>query len=220
MTDSVSDPAPADPAPVDTAPTDPTPASLGLLALATAQGELARGVREAHPGQHDGPDVDRYLSGCIRNRHPLPLHGVNWCAAFASWCTWTAWSSGSAAGFAADTLAWPTARDGTAPPLPPIGYRAAVAELVADARTNGTWHDIQELGAPPSAPAPGDLLIFARDGGDPRHGGLGHVGFCASVDGATRWTLLGGNGPGGRVALEPRSTSDTIEKLVGWISMS
>lgn len=59
---------------------------------------------------------------------------------------------------------------------PSHGYRCSVAELVADARALGFWREGCE------DPRVGDLLVSARQGGDPTLGGPGHVERVCSVD--------------------------------------
>lgn len=61
--------------------------------------------------------------------------------------------------------------------LAPHGYRAAVRELVEDARALGTWRPRGGTYTPKA----GDLAISARAGGDPTKGGLGHVERVESV---------------------------------------
>ena len=121
-----------------------------------------------------------------RGGRPLGLTSGNWCAAFAS-------------------AAARTAGDGA-----PHGYRAAVAELVADARTAGAWHDVAEG----YQPRPGDLAILRRAGGDPRTGGNGHVGRVERVDDGS-YTRIDGN-HGDRVARVDARLADP--DLVGWIA--
>lgn len=70
----------------------------------------------------------------------------------------------------------------------PHGYRAAVAELVADARELGTWHP-KTSGY---APKVGDLVISARSGEDPTTGGKGHVERVSEVSESSIVTI-GGN---------------------------
>lgn len=95
------------------------------------------------------------------------------------------------------------------PEAPPHGYRAAVSELVADARTSGSWRD-RSTGY---RPQPGDLAIFKRAGGDPRFGGSGHVSRVAVVGPAVFETI------GGNEANRVRYASCRFDdpSLVGWI---
>jgi hypothetical protein len=180
---------------------------LGDAALAIARQALDAHVRE-QGGIHRGPEVDKYVSFCVRRGALLHLFGVNWCASFASFCVWTG-----------ANLDPTLAQHWTAPPpapLPTIGYRAAVSELVTDAKATNTWHDVSEG----YAPSPGDLCILARDGEDPRTGGLGHVCFVKETIGDGVWDCIGGNqGVPGAVTLAARSIKDTVETIVGWISV-
>ena len=74
--------------------------------------------------------------------------------------------------------------------LPPHGWRCSVAELVADARALGTWHSAEDVRAGRYQIKPGDLLISARGGGDPLHGGTGHVERAETV---SPLVTIGGN---------------------------
>lgn len=205
---------------------------LGDTALGIAEAAYQMGVKE-HGGIHRGPEVDQYLAGCVRHGARLGLVGMNWCASFASWCIWHAWAKITGIESYADvSLHW-SATD-TAPPLPPVGYRAAVSELVSDAKATGTWHDVSE-GYQPEL---GDLCILARAGEDPRSGGLGHVCLVAGADKGQlaaaaasgpssasirlggSWDCIGGNqGSPGAVTLVTRSLADKVEPIVGWIAL-
>jgi hypothetical protein len=69
------------------------------------------------------------------------------------------------------------------------GYRCSVAELVADAIALGTWR-------PRSSgyqPRNGDLIISARSGEEPEHGGRGHVEIVTAAESGHDPTTLGGN---------------------------
>jgi len=153
------------------------------------------GVHET-PGPVSTPRIDEYLGVCARGGKLLGLRGdseFSWCAAFASWC------------------GLPT---GMVP-------RAAVAELVSDARKLGlwrsgdVWHD----------PQPGDLAIYARAGQDPRTGGSGHVNRfvepyadteAVGTKAERRGRFVGGNEShpsGGAVLLSVRPLTEPI----GWI---
>ncbi len=185
--------------------------NLGEETLAVAQKALDAGVRE-EGGLHRGPDVDRYVSFCVRHGALLHLVGVNWCASFASYCLWIGAGLDPA-------LATHWTPETMAPPLfPPVGYRAAVSELVTDAKATGTWHDVTEG----YEPEPGDLCILGREGQDPRTGGLGHVCIVqeAAAEGRA-WACIGGNqGSPGAVTVAERSLADKIEAIVGWIAVS
>lgn len=175
---------------------------LGAFALAAAVAELERGAREEPPGTNGGPDIERYLSGCVRGGRPIGIKTGAWCAAFAGWCDHEA------------QRAMRAANPGSAP-TPPVEWRAAVWELVEDARRSGAWREVGEY-----SPLAGDLAIYKRSGQDPRHQGhLGHVGRVEvpPPDAAGRYTTIDGNsGPGGyRVARVEHHLPEAA--LVGWI---
>lgn len=131
--------------------------TLGERALVVARAELATGEKEV-PGPKSNPRIVAYLAGCERSGHKLGLASdeIAWCAAFASWCAFEA------------------AKDGG---NVPHGYRAAVAELWADAKIKGCTR------LKGYRPIPGDLAIWKRAGADPSKGGQGHVGRVAAVYG-------------------------------------
>lgn len=169
------------------APPDPP---LGERALAWSLEQLGRGEEPA--GSNGGPYVRGLLAPCERGGRPLGLTSGNWCAAFAS-------AAARAAGEGA-----------------PHGYRAAVAELVADARECGAFVDVIHVRHGGAEAHPGDLAIFAREGGDPRRGGTGHVGRVEAFDMASgRIVTIDGN-HGDRVARVGRRLTDA--DLVGFIS--
>ena len=146
--------------------------------LARALGEV--GQREI-PGPKSNPRIDEYLSLCVRGGKLLGLRGddqFSWCAAFASWC-------------------------GLPPGMVP---RAAVSELVADARKLRLWRDAGHM------PKPGDLAIYARAGGDPRLGGLGHVNRVVSVE-EVFFRAVGGN-EGDAVKFSDRPLTEPIGFVV------
>ena len=172
--------------------TEPTPETRPKSDAATGQDalvHLARAIAEIGvaevPGSRSNPRIDEYLSVCERGGHLLGLRGddqFSWCAAFASWC-------------------------GLPPGMRP---RAAVAELVTDARLRGywrdnsTWHD----------PKPGDLAIYARNGQDPRTGGQGHVNRVEHVEMANGvYGAIGGNEDNA----VRRSVHHRMDNPVGWI---
>jgi hypothetical protein len=190
-------------APADAVTVDPGPPleRLGLRALAVAREHLAQGVREV-PGAGIDPQVSAYLQPCRRGGTsaagildltggPLGLRDdeVAWCAAFASWCT---------------AIADP----GLDPDEVAHGYRAAVAELVADAKTRGRWR------GPGERPELGWLAIWNRAGGDPLRGGTGHVGRV-SLLGPDFFRTIEGN-HGNQVAEVTHSLSEPA--LRGWIA--
>lgn len=140
------------------------------------------GVQET-PGPASTTRIDQYLSVCIRNGKLLGLRGddqFSWCAAFASWCGLP---------------------DGMTP-------RAAVAELVSDARALGLWRD----GSVWRDPQPGDLAIYARAGQDPRTGGSGHVNRVVQKLGGGMMRTVGGNEQDA-VRLSERHLSEPV----GWV---
>lgn len=167
---------------------------LALRALQLAQRELAAGVREA-TGRNDGAQIARYFTGA-RRRSPVTgeeqatgwAAGWDWCAAAASWC------------------AYESMRD----VAPPHGWRIAVHEMVTDSRESGSWRDA----ASGYVPQVGDLCVLARAGGDPRRGGLGHIGRVELVDGGEVVTVDGNAGVAWGVAR--RRLGDP--SIVGWVS--
>ena len=184
------------------------PSGLGQAALDVARAELAKGVREEPPGSNTGPEVRRYLAPCVRGGRSVGLSGGPWCAAFASWCTWSAWWPGDEFAVA---LSWPRSREGWGiGPQPPIGYRAAVHELVEDASACGAWR------APEAAetPRPGDLLVFGRAGATPTRGGLGHVAICEAW-GAVKSCISGNDGDA--VRRREWASESPWGPLLGWI---
>lgn len=164
----------------------PRPRGTGEAALAVAIGEL--GVREEPPGSNSGPRVRQYLAGCVRDvdsdgdLDKIGLSAGSWCAAFTGWCD---------------------AQAGV-----PRTWRAAVHEIVSDARKAGTLRGLDYT------PRPGDLAIFKRDGQDPRKGGLGHVARVEKVEGGT-FTAIDGNSAGDKVARVVRPMTDAA--LVAWV---
>jgi hypothetical protein len=177
-------------------------ATLRERALAIARGELS--VRE-----DDGPNRDKagriagYLSGCVRGGKRLGLGPSPWCAAFVSWCVWSAFP-GFADGLLGYQAMWtPRSVD------VPFGYRASVAELCADARATGALR----LPSAHLLPDVADVAIFARDGGNPLHGGVGHCGFVVAIGGD--WIdVLAGN-QSDAVTIERRTFGD----LLTWIAL-
>jgi hypothetical protein len=149
--------------------------SLGERALAVAIKEI--GVKET-PGPGNTARVVEFLKVCIgrpergaaASGRPLGLadDSFAWCAAFASWCMVQACNE-------SDAL--------------PHEPRAAVWELVADARERGTFRDVSTG----YRPKPGDLRILKRAGGDPRiPGQSGHVDRVETI-GAETCVCIGGN---------------------------
>ncbi len=171
--------------------------SLGDRALAIAAKEL--GVKET-PGPGIAKRVSEYLSVCVgrpergaaASGKPLGLvdDAVPWCSAFASWCMLQALQAGDAR---------------------PHEPRAAVWELVADARERGTWRDVSTG----YRPRPGDLGIYKRAGGDPRiKGQSGHVDRVETT-GADSYTAIGGNE--GDMVKREAQRYDAAD-LCGWVA--
>lgn len=182
--------------------TDPAPAPPTFAELAVAWGLARLGLGEEPLGSNGGPWIKELLRPCRRRGTEalLGLEAANWCAAFAS-----ATEQGAAESCEAQGLEVP----------PRLGYRASVAELIADARAIGRWRDVAELRSGAYAIEPGDLPCFRRAGEDPRTGGQGHVGRAVHrADDAGRYTSLDGNHDN-RVALVSRDLAD--EDLVGTI---
>lgn len=73
-------------------------------------------------------------------------------------------------------------------PLAPCGYRCSVAEKIADAKANKTWHPAGDG----YVPKPGDMLCSARAGQEPENGGSGHVEGVVYWKDGVLWTA-GGN---------------------------
>jgi hypothetical protein len=171
--------------------------SLGERALELGRTRL--GVHST-PGPANTADVIEFLAGCMRAGAKLGLASdeFSWCAAFASWCAFRAARPGEKV---------------------PHGWRASVAEIVADARASGTWRDVGSG----YVPKPGDLVCWGRLGEDPRKGGHGHVARHAltrseasSVSPSAGFTSLGGNEAANHVVqLSDHAFADPL--LVGWV---
>lgn len=147
-------------------PTQPEMAtSLASRSLAAALHELAAGVREEPLGSNTGPRIREYLRLCERGGRPVGMTAAEWCAAFASWCLERSLGPNDAR---------------------PHRSRISVAELWADAVDSGCARSSDVV------PMPGWLAIYGRSGGDPRKGGIGHVGRVELVDGE-RYTTIDGN---------------------------
>lgn len=141
------------------------------------------GQGETPARSNAGPFVARCLAGAVRGGRKVGLRSGNWCAAFVGLCD-------SEAGVSRT-------------------WRCAVHELVTDARAAGTWRDIAEG----YEPAPGDLVVYRRDGQDPRRGGLGHVGYVAGSEGGVLLSVEGNKGD--RVA--DVRTLLPEPAIVGWV---
>jgi hypothetical protein len=216
--------------------------TLGERALAVFQAERVAGHKADPPDFHSGARVKVYFQPCVRGGKLLGITSGNWCAASASWAFYTAVAE-EAKRQAEDiglqdpielddvALAW-SAASWQAVGYPPFGYRAAVSELVADAKLTSAWVDVAEMAKghmDRKLPKRGDLLIFARAGGDPRTGGTGHVVLVEApgkldpagnvVDAEDAWVVVSGNAPGGTIAREVRTMADTVEHIVGFIAV-
>jgi hypothetical protein len=166
--------------------------SLGKRALAKAILEI--GQHEI-PGVEQNPRVRAYLRGARRNGQAIgDSEDIAWCAAFVGWCNTQAMDPGEK--------------------IPP--WRVSVAEI---------WQDALRLGTGKSTiymPQPGDLVLFKRNGQDPRNGGEGHVGrveTAPDVDG--RFFTIGGNEGGtlhngGEVMRTLRRVTDTA--IAGYVT--
>ena len=200
------------------APTERRPPAQGRTLRASvlelARAALAAGVHEAPAYSNRGQEIDAYLRGCVRGGQPLGVIGVPWCAAFVAWCLWRAAYGGEAAERARrwSARAYIEAGEG-----PPVGWRAAVAELVADARGTSTWHDVSEG----LSPEPGDLLVMGRVGQDPQHGGLGHVAIVEeAAAGGGLWAIGGNESDAVRRTLRGvGGEADERQPVVGWIEV-
>jgi len=151
------------------------PPSLGVRALEVVRQQL--GVRETPGPQHTQQIID-YLYGCVAHalrgaglagkRLGLATDETSWCAALQGW---------------ADREA---AADGEL--VPP--WRAAVWEVISDAREAGTWRDISSG----YTPTPGDLAFYRRAGGDPRISwSQGHVVRVSEPPDGSHFGGIGGN---------------------------
>lgn len=143
------------------------------------------GWRETGPNK--GDLVRRALAGCMRGGKPLGIReGVAWCAAFVGLCD----------------------AEGGVPYL----WRAAVRELVEDARAAGLWREVDD-----HTPLPGDLVIYKRGGKDPRRGEEGHVDrVVACRDGVL--DVVGGNVDDAvRLRRFRLGEEERGNEVVGWI---
>ena len=177
-----------------TAPSDGSSiVSLSQRRLTIALGEL--GQHEI-PGAAQNPRIREYERGARRNGLPVAdSEDVAWCAAFVGWCT------AKAAIFGEKTSPW----------------RISVAEI---------WQDAIHLGTAKAAtyvPQPGDLILFKRNGQDPRNGGQGHVCIVeTSPDSNGLFTTIGGNEGGslhngGEVMRSQRRATDDM--IAGYVTL-
>ena len=150
----------------------------------------ALGMVEDRPGTlHKGAIVRASLGGCVRRGLLLGIpEGLPWCAAFVGLSLFQ--------GDAAAALRWNAAAFLGGEVKQPVGWRAAVSELVVDAEASGVLHSIHpgDL-APGERPwAPGDLMIFGRNGENPLAGGFGHVAFVDELlEDSTETMMIGGD---------------------------
>ena len=165
--------------------------SLSLRRLAIALGEL--GQHEI-PGAAQNPRIREYEQGARRNSLPVAdSEDVAWCAAFVGWCT------AKAARLGEKTSPW----------------RISVAEIWQDAIHAGTAK------AATYTPQPGDMILYKRNGQDPRNGGQGHVCIVeTSPDKNGLFTTIGGNEGGslhhgGEVMRDSRRVSDVM--IAGYV---
>lgn len=172
----------------DTVPAPPPAGTLGERALDVAKGLLASPPREI-AGTAADPRISAMLYPARRGGSAVAgiadasgaLLGLSsdetaWCAAFGSFC-----------------LALALQRDDDLEmDRVPHGYRLACWELVDDARKRGTWKDVASI--PRYVPKVGDLVLWRRDGGDPRvKGQTGHVGRIAEILDDQHFTSIEGN---------------------------
>ncbi len=166
--------------------------SLELRALAIAIDEI--GQHEIQ-GVDQNPRIQEYLRGARRNGLPIgDSEDIAWCAAFIGWCNTQAMYHGE------KIPAW----------------RVSVTEL---------WQDALRLGTAKTSahvPQPGDLILFKRNGQDPRVGGQGHVCMVETAPDANgRFTTIGGNEggslhSGGEVMRSVRRVTDAA--IAGYIA--
>lgn len=169
-----------------------TLATLGERAVAWSEAELARGAGEEPRGSNTGPDVIAYFSGARRRGTDalLGLKEGNWCAAGASAALYAVLQDGE---------------------TPPHGWRAAVVELVDDAKDRGAWAPIEDVrsGAVPP-PSVGDLVIYDRsDPANPDSAWWRHVNRVRTWAGDGTFSTIGANegdawGVGQHTLDEPR----------------
>ncbi len=208
-------------APVVTPPTPTTPLSAATfadLALSYTRADLDAHVAELPPGSNGGADIRRRFAGTMLRRPDgtNPRTGITsgaWCAAELGHIDFRA----------ACTLLGILPPDPLPPSYPvadimrrvgcPVLWRAAVHELVEDARASGSW---RLRGAAVYMPEPGDAAVFMRDGNSPLRGGAGHVGrVVRAPDADGRYATIDGN-HGDRVALVERHMNDPA--LCGFIA--
>jgi len=104
------------------------------------ENEMARGIREEPPGSNTSERIREYLAPCVRRATGLllGLRAGAWCAAAQSCAQRECLAPGEQTRH---------------------GYRAAVSEIVEDAKQQGTFRDRAYR------PKRGDLMIRTREGG-------------------------------------------------------
>ncbi len=181
---------------------DPSPFRQRIVDFARAE----VGVREI------GTNIVPYGVRCVRGGNWIRVQGLAWCARFATDITWRAWSiavRGDRLWTAlpgAMLLGWTAKARGN---QPPFTMRAAVSEIIRDARECSAWHDVTEAGES----MPGDLRCYFRnvDGveKDPRKGQEGHV----AIDIGDGLVVSGNDGD------EVRDAPRDKWRLCGWVSV-
>jgi len=207
------------PAVTPTTPATPLPlATFADLALSYTRADLDAHVAELPSGSNGGADIRRRFAGTMLRRPDgtNPRTGITsgaWCAAEIGYIDFRA----------ACTLLGILPPDPLPPGYPiadvmrragcPVLWRAAVHELVEDARASGAW---RLRGAAVYMPEPGDAAVFMRDGNSPLRGAAGHVGrVVRAPDADGRYATIDGN-HGDRVALVERRMDDPA--LCGFIA--
>ena len=182
---------------------------------------------EAPGGTHHGSLVRASMAGTGLGE------GYPWCAAFVGMCL-----------FEGDVLrahAWSPDHYRSGVDGSPVGWRPAVWQVCRDARATGALRMPEGAGW-----APGDLLVFGRNGQSPLvEGGLGHItivdrlgededgaeatgpvggtGQADATDGAVTYTI--GGDEAGQNGIGVRRTrrvvgAPTPEPIVAWIQLS
>jgi len=203
-------------------PTTPaTPLSTATfadLAVSYTRADLDAHVAELPPRSNGGAEIRKRFAGTMLRRPDgtNPRTGLTsgpWCAAELGYIDFRA----------ACTLLGILPPDPLPPSYPvadimrqagcPVLWRAAVHELVEDARVSDAW---RLRGAAVYVPEPGDAAVFMRDGSSPLRGGTGHVGrVVRAPDADGRYATIDGN-HGDRVALVERRMDDP--DLCGFIA--
>jgi hypothetical protein len=160
--------------------TAPTPRDLSVVQTPPILSPFRKAIVDrarAEIGVKESPvNVVEYALITVRGGKWIAVQGLPWCARFASAVIWETWAVLDDPYEPMENQlqiarTWaPSRRAG----LPPFSIRAAVSELIADARATGAWYGIHE-DEPPYDPLPGDLICYGREGQDPRVGGMGHV---------------------------------------------